>query len=115
VDEVIGELLTLAVVAALSPVPIIAVILILLSERARHNGIAFAIGWVAGIAGAMGILIAIASTQDLATETDPSRTASWIKVSLGAVLLLAAATGWRSRPAPGSDPEIPAGRGRSIR
>ena len=46
----LGSLLPLAIGIAISPIPIIACILMLFSARARANGPAFLIGWVAGIA-----------------------------------------------------------------
>ena len=47
--DVAGEILVFAVGIAISPIPIIAVILMLFSARARINGPAFLLGWVAGI------------------------------------------------------------------
>jgi hypothetical protein len=47
--QAVGGLLPSAVGVALSPVPIIAVILMLATPRARSTGSAFAIGWVAGL------------------------------------------------------------------
>ena len=44
----IGDVLPLALGVALSPIPIIAVILMLLSPKAQENGPAFLVGWVAG-------------------------------------------------------------------
>jgi Sap, sulfolipid-1-addressing protein len=44
----IGQVLPLAVGVALSPVPIIAVALMLMSQRARLNGPVFVIGWLVG-------------------------------------------------------------------
>ena len=46
----IGQTLSLAVGVALSPVPIIAVILMLVTPRARSNGPAFVVGWLVGLA-----------------------------------------------------------------
>jgi len=46
----IGQILPLAVGVALSPVPIIAVALMLMSQRARLNGPLFVIGWLLGLA-----------------------------------------------------------------
>src|SRR3954452_3889795 len=46
----ISEVITFAVGVAISPVPIVAVILMLFSQRARVNGPAFLIGWVAALA-----------------------------------------------------------------
>ena len=45
----ISEVLTFAIGVAISPVPIIAVILILFAPRARLNGPAFLLGWVVGL------------------------------------------------------------------
>ena len=49
-------MLPLAVGVAISPVPIIAVILMLISARAKANGSAFVGGWVVGI----GSVVAVA-------------------------------------------------------
>ena len=48
--EAIGEVLPVAVGVAVSPVPIIAVILMLVTARARVNGPAFIVGWLLGLA-----------------------------------------------------------------
>ena len=105
--QAIGEFLPLAVGVAISPIPVIAVILMLFSGRARQNSLAFMFGWVAGIIVAMAILIAIASTQDLSTGGQPSDTSSWIKLVLGLLLLVAAAGQWRKRPKSGEEPTMP--------
>jgi hypothetical protein len=44
--EAIGQLLPLAVGVAVSPMPIVAVILMLVTPRARSNGPAFLLGWL---------------------------------------------------------------------
>lgn len=106
--QVIGEFLPLAVGVAISPVPIIAVILMLFTGRAKQNSLSFLIGWVIGVVVAMSILISVASTQDLAPAGEPSDTSSWIKLVLGLLLLLGAVKEWRSRPAPGAEPKMPA-------
>ena len=49
-SQAIGDLLPAAAAVALSPIPIVAVVLVLDSPRARVNGPAFAAGWVAGLA-----------------------------------------------------------------
>ena len=48
-SDAIGGLLPSAVGVALSPIPIIAVILMLDTPKARSNGPAFALGWVFGL------------------------------------------------------------------
>lgn len=56
---VLGELLPLAVGVAVSPVPIIAVILMLLAPRAGGTGQGFLLGWVAGIVAAVVVFLLI--------------------------------------------------------
>jgi hypothetical protein len=46
----LGELLPIAVAAAVSSVPIMATILILLSPKRSHPAIPFLVGWVLGMA-----------------------------------------------------------------
>ena len=105
--QVIGEFLPLALGVAISPVPVIAVILMLFSERAKQNSLAFLAGWVVGIVAAMTILIGVASTQDLSSGGEPSDTSSWIKLIIGLLLLVAAVGQWRKRPRPGEEPTMP--------
>jgi threonine/homoserine/homoserine lactone efflux protein len=106
--QVIGEFLPLALGVAISPIPVIAVILMLFSDRARQNSLAFTLGWIVGIVAALAVLIGIASTQDLSTGGQPSDTSSWIKLILGLLLLVAAAGQWRKRPKPGEEATMPA-------
>jgi hypothetical protein len=47
--EAIGQSLPLAIGVALSPIPIIAVVLMLTTPRARANGPAFVLGWLLGL------------------------------------------------------------------
>jgi hypothetical protein len=46
VGQAIGQLLPLAVAAAISPVPIIASVLLLLTPRAAATGTAYVVGWL---------------------------------------------------------------------
>ncbi len=48
--DAVGQVLPMAVGVALSPVPIIALILMLVTPRARVNGPAFVVGWLLGLA-----------------------------------------------------------------
>lgn len=60
----IGQVLPFAVGVALSPVPIIAVALMLMSQRARLNGPVFVIGWLVGLAVIGVIVLAVAGPAD---------------------------------------------------
>jgi threonine/homoserine/homoserine lactone efflux protein len=69
-SPVIGELLPVAAGVALSPIPIVAVVLVLGSRHARTAGPAFAAGWVIGIGALMTILVLLADGIDEADGAD---------------------------------------------
>ena len=106
--DAIGEFLPMAVGVAISPIPIIAVILLLFGSRARRDGLAFLIGWILATGVVLALLIAFASTQQLGSSDAPSDTVSWIKLVLGVVLIGLAVKGWRRRPASGDEATMPA-------
>jgi threonine/homoserine/homoserine lactone efflux protein len=103
----ISEVLTFAVGVAISPVPIIAVTLMLFSQRARVNGPLFLLGWVVALAIVSGIVYALADQADAATDSSASDAIAWGKIVFGALFLLLAARNWRNRPAAGAEPEMP--------
>ncbi len=102
--EAIGAVLGNAVGVAISPVPIIAVILILFSPTARVNGPAFLAGWVVGLAVAC---TAFALLGPLAGGDDPSAVAGWLRLVIGGAFAALAVRQWRSRPAAGEEPQLP--------
>ena len=75
-NEAIGQVLPLAVVAALSPFPIIAVVLMLATPRARTNGPAFLLGWIVGIT-AVGTIVLLVSSGVRAAARSPSCRSGW--------------------------------------
>ena len=97
----IGQVLPLAVGVALSPIPIIAVVLMLMSERARLNGPVFVLGWLAGLAVIGVIVLAIAGPADASSHGKPATWVSVLKLVLGLLLVLVAVRQWRGRPQPG--------------
>jgi threonine/homoserine/homoserine lactone efflux protein len=107
VAEGVSEVLTFAVGVAISPVPIIAVTLMLFSQRAQVNGPMFLLGWVVAVAVVSGGAYVIADQADAATSSTTTDTIAWGRIVLGVLLLLLAARDWRSRPAPGAEPELP--------
>ena len=105
--QAIGEILPLAIGVALSPVPIIAIILMLGTPRARSTGVAFAVGWLAGLTIAGAVMLAIASGNADGSSGEPARWASLLKLGLGILFLLLAGKQWRGRPQPGQEAAMP--------
>ncbi len=106
--NVIGQLLPLAIGVAISPVPIIATILMLLAPKARGTSVGFLLGWVLGIVIAASVFVIIATTSGLDSSSgDASKTSAWIEVGLGVLLLLFATRQWRGRPKPGEKATLP--------
>jgi hypothetical protein len=103
----IGEVLPFAVGVAISPVPIIAVILILFSRNAKVNGPLFLAGWVAGLAVLSTVVYVVADAIGGPGSSSGSDGIAWVDVVLGGALLVIAARSWRRRPAPGAEPELP--------
>jgi threonine/homoserine/homoserine lactone efflux protein len=104
--DAIGQIVAFAVVVAISPIPIIGVVLMLSTPRARVNGPAFLLGWVAGltVAGAAVLLIAGGAGVDEPGAADGTST---LKLVLGIVCVFLAARQWRGRPRAGEAPEMP--------
>lgn len=104
VGQAIGDLLPSAIAVALSPIPIIAVVVVLGTPRARTAGPMFAVGWVLGLAVVSAVVIlALGSGVDSDTETG----IEWFKVAVGVLFLILAAKQWRKRPRAGRAPEMP--------
>jgi hypothetical protein len=104
----LGDLLPLAIGIAISPIPIIACILMLFSARARVNGPAFLIGWVVGVTlvtTAVVILSGASGTTD--ATTDGATSGDLIVFLLGAGAILLGIRQWRGRPKPGETPAMP--------
>jgi threonine/homoserine/homoserine lactone efflux protein len=103
----ISEVLPFAIGIAISPIPIVAVILILFSNRARVNGPAFLLGWVVGIALVGSVVYFVLDAANAATDTTTSDSVSWGKIVLGVLLLGLARRNWAKRPQPGAPVELP--------
>jgi threonine/homoserine/homoserine lactone efflux protein len=103
----ISSMLPQAIGVAISPVPIIAVILMLFSQRARSNGPAFLVGWVLALALVGSIVLMLANLGKISTGGTPSTLAYVLKLLLGLLFLFLAMRQWRSRPKEGEEPQMP--------
>jgi threonine/homoserine/homoserine lactone efflux protein len=105
--QAIGGSLPLAVGIALSPVPIIAVVLMLTSRKARVNGPAFVLGWLIGL-GIVGVIVlALAGAGSASQSGSPATWVSWVKIALGVLLLLVAVREFRGRPRGDEESQMP--------
>jgi threonine/homoserine/homoserine lactone efflux protein len=105
--EAIGDILPLAVGVAISPVPIIAIVLMLGTPRARANGPAFALGWLVGLTVVGAIVLVVAGGNATDDTGQPATWVSVLKLVLGVLFLLIAAKQWRGRPKAGEEAPMP--------
>jgi hypothetical protein len=103
----IGDVLGLAAGVAVSPLPIVAMILVLATPRGRVNGSLFGIGWLAGLSILGTVVLLLAGPADPSDDGTPAAWTGWLKLLLGVLALLLAARQWRGRPAEGAAPELP--------
>lgn len=105
-NQATGDILPAAAAVALSPIPIVAVVLMLDSARARSNGLAFALGWVAGLSAVSVVVVVVAGGS-----SDPDSAAAsgvnGVQVTIGLLFLVMASRQWRKRPRKGEAPEMP--------
>jgi threonine/homoserine/homoserine lactone efflux protein len=105
--QALGEMLPAALAVALSPFPIIAVVLVLGTSAAVRNGLSFAGGWLLGL----GLLTALVLVLVGGGDDDPGASAhtllSWLRVAIGLALLFLAGRKWHTRPRHGDEPVMP--------
>ncbi|MFI5047586.1 MAG: GAP family protein [Acidimicrobiia bacterium] len=102
----IGQLLPLAVVVAISPIPIVGVVLVLVTPRARTSGPLFVLGFLAGLAIVGAVVLFVASSLDV-DSSDSTSSVSTFKLALGVGLLVVALRQWRKRPHSGETATMP--------
>ncbi|MDH3753181.1 MAG: GAP family protein, partial [Acidimicrobiia bacterium] len=100
----IGDILGMAVGVAISPVPVIAVILMLFSSRASANSLSFLAGWVTGLAAAGLIVLALGVEASTAGEANGGGV---IKIVIGALFVVLGIRQWSLRPRGDEGPEMP--------
>jgi len=105
--KAIGGSLPLAVGIALSPIPIIAVVLMLTSRKAKVNGPAFVLGWLIGLGIVGAIVLSLSGSAGASKSGSPATWVSWVKIVLGVLVLLVAARQFRGRPHGDEQPQMP--------
>ncbi|MEW2306022.1 GAP family protein [Streptomyces sp. NPDC006655] len=103
----VGDVLGLAAGVAVSPLPIVAIILILATPRGRLNGSLFALGWLLGLAGLGAVMLAVGGTGDASAHKHPATWVGALKLALGVLLVVFGALQWRRRPRDPSQARLP--------
>ena len=104
-SDAIGDLLPSALAVALSPIPVVAVVLVLGAPEARRAGPAFALGWIAGLLAVSVAVVLVVGNGDDPGDDDPGL--NWLKLAIGVLFLAMAAQQWTKRPKQGEEPEAP--------
>ena len=103
--DAISSSLPMAVGVALSPIPVAAILIILMSARAGINATAFLLGWMAGIL-TVGLVVSLMPGL-LTARGEPTQLSGLTRVALGVALLLLAVRQWRQRPEPDAVADVP--------
>jgi hypothetical protein len=98
VGTALGNILPLAVAAAIRPGSIIVIVLLLTTPRARSTGLAFTVGFIVAIAALGVVLLVIADAIGAEDEGSPHTWASAAKIVLGCLFLALAGRTWVARP-----------------
>ena len=101
--DAIGDLLPSALAVAHSPIPIVAVILVLSAPWARRSPCRRQHGMGGRPLGVNVIVVLVLGGGSDAQDTG----VNWLKVALGAMFLVMAAKQWQGRPKAGEDPPMP--------
>jgi threonine/homoserine/homoserine lactone efflux protein len=107
VGQALGNVLPLAVAIAIFPVPIIAAVLLVGSDRGRTKGAAFVAAWLVGLVAVGAIVLLIGGAADASEDGEPAPWASALLLGLGLLLVAYAVKQWRGRPRAGEEAPTP--------
>ena len=94
--SVLTELIPLALVVALSPLSIIPAVLTLHTARPRQTSLAFLGGWLVGLAALTAIFVEVSNLMGGLGDKPPSW-ASWLRIGIGAALIVFGVYRWFTR------------------
>jgi threonine/homoserine/homoserine lactone efflux protein len=95
VEAVLTELIPLALVVALSPLSIIPAVLVLHTPRPRPAGMAFLAGWLIGLTVLTVVFLEVSTL--LGDLDKPPPWASWLRIVIGAALIVSGIYRWLTR------------------
>lgn len=93
--ELVITLIPVTLGVVLSPLAIMALVAVLLSERARANGIAYLIGWVVGLAGLTALCLWMFDLFEVHALGEPPLWVPVLRIVIGVFLFAAAAWVYR--------------------
>ncbi|MBD8079563.1 GAP family protein [Cellulosimicrobium arenosum] len=102
----IGQSLPVALGVMISPLPIVAVVLMLSSAKGKVNAFAFLLGWFVAVGG-VALVVALLAGSGADDDGAAPAWAAWLKIVLGVLLLLVAVRQWQGRPRAGTEPPTP--------
>jgi threonine/homoserine/homoserine lactone efflux protein len=103
----LGAILPEAIGVAISPIPIIAVVLLLSTPKGKGNAFGFLIGWLVGLAVVGTLVLLLADPAGATTDNGPATWLSWLVLGLGALLILLGIKKFVGRPRDGVEPPLP--------
>ena len=105
--EAVGNVLPLAVAVAVFPVPIIAMVIVVGSERGRAKGFAFVLAWLVGLAAVGTLTLVLAGALDASNSGGPATWVAVVLLVLGLLLVWLAVKQWLGRPRRGEKTPLP--------
>lgn len=105
--QALGNVLPLAIAVAIFPVPVIAAVLIVGSERGRAKGLAFVVTWCAGLAAVGALMLLLGGAADASDEGEPSGWVSGLLLAVGLLAVAYAVKQWIGRPRSGEGAAVP--------
>ncbi|WP_411721845.1 GAP family protein [Mycetocola sp.] len=105
--SIIGDILASALGIALSPIPLLAAITLVLSPRGNAAGLGFLGGWLLGVIVPVLVVTTLAGLLPESTGDASRPVGGTILLLLGGLLVYLALGEWRLRPQPGKAPVLP--------
>lgn len=107
-SQAVGEVLAFGIGVALSPVAVIAVVLMVVAPGGRVSATVFVASWALSLGAVATLALLLADGANARQDGAPADWVIAVQVSLAVLLLLVAARQWRGRGDGGTETELPA-------
>lgn len=101
--QVLGQILSSAVGAAISPIPVVGLFMMFFSKHPLANSVAYTLGWFLGLA----VLAVLGLTVGNATSDAEAGTNGWVPLIVGVLFVGLSVQSFRNRPRPGHPAKAP--------